>query len=127
MCVVTTGYHVKLIQDLLPGLAARGLRPELVDVYRFPFDGDQLVELLRRFRRIVTVEEHMLQGGLGSSVLELLAAHEALRPVRRIGIDAERGYPEIDGGRAYFERLFGLDGESLEKRIVEEYERLTVC
>lgn len=125
VCVVTTGYHVKVLRDLLPDLAGRGMCPELVDVYRYPCDGEQLAQLLRRFRRIVTVEEHMLQGGLGSYVLEIMAAHDVLLPVHRLGIDAERGYPELDGGRRYFEKLFGLDREGLEKMINDAYGKLS--
>ena len=40
----------------------------------------------RRFSRILTLEDGVLQGGMGSAVLEFMADHGYAPRVRRIGI-----------------------------------------
>jgi 1-deoxy-D-xylulose-5-phosphate synthase len=69
-------------------LSAQGIQTTVVNS-RFvkPLDADQIVDLVRPFSRIITIEENVLHGGFGSAVLELLADHGALPPyIKRIGI-----------------------------------------
>ncbi|MEZ4354621.1 MAG: 1-deoxy-D-xylulose-5-phosphate synthase [Myxococcota bacterium] len=51
-----------------------------------PLDRERILDLARRCRVIVTVEEHSVMGGFGSAVLELLAEEGLRRPVRLLGI-----------------------------------------
>lgn len=113
LLVISTGRHVGLLAELMPKLAKCGVQPTLIDLFRVPCDKAALVKQIHKHKRIVTVEEHVLQGGLGSYVLEMMADQNVLRPVRRFGIDIERGYPELYGGRGFFDKLFGLDKEGL--------------
>ena len=54
-----------------------------------PLDRERILELARRCRVLVTVEEHSAQGGFGSAVLELLAAEGLRTPVKTLGIPDE--------------------------------------
>ncbi|MGB9885886.1 MAG: 1-deoxy-D-xylulose-5-phosphate synthase [Moorellales bacterium] len=69
-------------------LSARGIEVAVINA-RFvkPLDRELIVEQVRRTGYLLTVEEHVLAGGFGSAVLELLAA-EGIRPngVRCLGI-----------------------------------------
>jgi len=74
-----------------PSLEAAGLlMKENIDVCvvnsRFvkPLDKDFLLELSLKFKHIVTAEEGILDGGFGSSILELIN-----RPVLRLGLPCE--------------------------------------
>lgn len=53
-----------------------------------PLPADDLLELARRYDRILFVEENVLAGGFSSAVLELYAEHGAMRgqKLRRLGI-----------------------------------------
>ena len=51
-----------------------------------PIDEELLHEVGRRFSRILTLEDGVLQGGMGSAVLEFMADHGYAPRVRRIGI-----------------------------------------
>ena len=51
-----------------------------------PIDQDILHEVGHRFRKVVTVEDGVISGGLGSAVLEFFADHGYHPEVRRIGI-----------------------------------------
>lgn len=116
---ITTGYHTRMMLDVINGLSAGGIAPALLDIFRFPFDRAKLTDIMRAFDKILIVEEHILQGGLSSAVLEVMADYGVLRPVKRVGIDIEKGYPEFFGRRDYFQKYFRLDTEGLESAALE--------
>ncbi len=72
--------------------AAKILRREGIEVGIFhprfikPLDAEFLSAAGRHYRRIVTIEDHALIGGFGSSVLELLNESGAAATVHRIGL-----------------------------------------
>ncbi|MFO7543927.1 MAG: 1-deoxy-D-xylulose-5-phosphate synthase [Trueperaceae bacterium] len=51
-----------------------------------PLDTVMLTDIARSARAIVTVEDHTVVGGLGSAVLEALAAEGLATPVTRLGV-----------------------------------------
>jgi transketolase len=57
-------------------------------------------------KRIITLEEHFLPGGLGSAVCEILNDNGVSIPVKRLGLDINAGYKHCYkyGGRALLSR-----------------------
>jgi transketolase len=49
-----------------------------------PLSQTQLLEIAARCRRMITLEEHSIMGGMGSAVAEALA-HKSQTPIQRIG------------------------------------------
>jgi len=79
-----------------------------------PIDEDILREA-GKCRRIVTVEDGVVQGGLGSAVLEFMADHNLHPEVVRLGLPdhfVEHGTPD----ELY--HLVGLDAEAIRRAIV---------
>ena len=79
-----------------------------------PIDEDILREVGTSSRRIVTVEDGVIQGGLGSAVIEYMADHNLHPEVIRLGLPdhfVEHGTPE----ELY--HLVGLDAETIKKNI----------
>jgi len=78
-------------------LANRGYRACVVNLHTIkPIDKDLIVDIARRCRCIVTVEEHSIIGGLGSAVSEVVAESYPV-PVLRVGVEdkfGESGKPE---------------------------------
>ena len=86
-----------------------------------PLDEDLIVRLAVGTRRIVTVEDHMVAGGFGSAVLELLESHGLLQTVevRLVGFPdrlIEHGAPSI------LKELYGLTSSHI-KDVVRELVR----
>ena len=55
-------------------LAEEGISAEVIDCFSIqPFDKETLLESVRKTGRVVTVEDHSIRGGLGSTVAEVLA------------------------------------------------------
>ena len=79
-----------------------------------PIDEDILREVGTTCRRIVTVEDGVIQGGLGSVVIEYMADHNLHPEIIRLGLPdkfVEHGTPE----ELY--HIVGLDAENIKKKI----------
>ncbi len=85
--VLAIGNTVHPALEAAGELAAEGISCAIVNA-RFvkPLDRARIVGLARRCRVLVTVEEHSVQGGFGSAVLELLAEEGIQLPVRVLGV-----------------------------------------
>lgn len=96
-------------------LSVRGIRFGVVDA-RFvkPLDRETLIGLARTVGRIVTVEEHVLQGGFGSAVLEVLEEEMLSPAVLRIGLP-DRFIEH--GGQAALHAAYGLDAVGIARTI----------
>jgi transketolase len=82
-----------------------------------PIDADALTELAAHVRLIVTVEEHVLTGGLGSAVLETLSDRLPGRipPLRRLGLpDA---FPVKYGSQQEHHKLHGLTASGIAQAV----------
>lgn len=72
-------------------LAKRGIEAEVINS-RFvkPLDEEAIISSLQKTGTLITIEEHVLAGGFGSAVLEMLEDRDIIGyPVRRIGIPDE--------------------------------------
>jgi len=114
--VIAIGSMVIPALEAAQRLAVEGISVGVVNA-RFvkPLDRELIGNLARRVKRIVTVEEHVLDGGFGSAVLEFLSTLniEGLM-VRRIGIPDN--FIE-QGPQSYLRRKYGLDSEGIERII----------
>jgi 1-deoxy-D-xylulose-5-phosphate synthase len=89
-------------------------------IYLKPIDEDLLHEAGKRFARIITVENGVRKGGLGSAVLEFMADNGYTPRVQRIGVpDAFIGH----GAVSELFKLCGMDAKSIARIILEENER----
>ena len=80
-----------------------------------PLDTEMLDEIGKKFHRIVTVEDGILNGGMGSAVLEFMSNHSNTPTVKRIGIPdsfIEHGAPED------LYHLCGMDEEGIYKTLL---------
>ena len=80
-----------------------------------PIDEGILQEAGTTFRRIVTVEDGVVKGGLGSAVIEYMSDHNLHPQIVRLGLPdhfVEHGTPE----ELY--HLVGLDAEAIKKTII---------
>jgi len=81
-----------------------------------PLDKDALDSVFRKFKKIITVEDGVLKGGFGSSIIEFMCDNGYSAEVKRLGIHdyfVEQGTPD----ELYAE--CGFDAEGIEKAIRE--------
>jgi len=86
--ILTFGTTISLAKEAAEQLAKQGIQAEIVNA-RFikPLDEAMLHKIVERKIPIFTVEEAILQGGFGSSVLEFLDNHDYMNvSINRMGI-----------------------------------------
>jgi 1-deoxy-D-xylulose-5-phosphate synthase len=104
-------------------LKKEGISATLVNA-RFikPLDDRLIVEIARRTKKIITVEENVLAGGFGSAVLECLSgAGVADVTVKRIGIGDE--FVE-HGAQRILREKYGLDEQGIYAAALELVKKL---
>lgn len=100
-------------------LAARGIRSTVAVVASVsPPPIADLAALSSRFPLAITVEAHYTAGGLGSLVSEVVAGHGLGCRVIRRGVSTTPS--GASGNKAYYDKLHGLDVESLVECAVAE-------
>lgn len=111
--IAVTGVPTFMAMEAAERLAADGIAVDLLEVATLkPLDADALAASARKTGRVLTVEEHTIQGGLGGAVAEALARHAPAR-IDMVGLEdcfAESG--------DYLKLLakYGLSAEHIERK-----------
>jgi transketolase len=85
--IISTGLMTGRALDAAKKLNAVGVNATVLHVSTLkPFDRDAIVALAKRTRAIVTAENHVISGGLGSAVADALTDAGISTQFRRIGI-----------------------------------------
>lgn len=90
---------------------------KLLDCFSLPVDKDVFVEELKGSRRILTVEDGIVEGGIGSMVLEILNDYGLQIPVKRFALRFGDGYPHRFTNRSVIHRKEGISLEELEREL----------
>ncbi|CUU45796.1 transketolase family protein [Clostridium beijerinckii] len=91
VAIIATGIMVAKALDAAQILSEEGINATVVNISTIkPFDNSLIVDVAKRVGKIVTVEEHSIIGGLGSTVAEALIEEYPVK-IKRIGINDEFG------------------------------------
>jgi transketolase len=122
--LVTTGVMTQVALHAAEFLAAEGVQAGVLHVHTVkPLDQDALIAHAQRVPLVVTVEEHLLSGGFGSAVLEVLSDRMggAMPVVVRAGLpDA---FPTGYGDQTGALRRVGLDERGIADRVLTAVRR----
>ncbi len=107
VCVVACGYLVHKALKVREQLAAEGIDAGVIDLFRIKPLAPEVVETLSRYSAVITVEEQILEGGIGSGILEAITEAGQWRPLTRLGM--RNGFEVVNGDRDELHRLYGFD------------------
>ncbi len=95
--VFATGHLVWEAIKACEELEKDGISAEIINIHTIkPIDKKAILESVKKTGAVVTAEEHMLNGGLGDSIAQILG-RELPTPIEMIGVDdtfGESGTPE---------------------------------
>lgn len=95
-------------------LERRGVQARVISMHTVkPLDREVVVRAGRECRAVITVEEHMVHGGLGESCAAILMSARARVPFEIVGIPDEH---TVTGAQADIFRYYGISMESLAVR-----------
>lgn len=122
IAVLTVGPIGNTVAKAIKELQEKGFHPAHYNmIFVKPLDEDLLREVGKKFRRIITVEDGVKNGGMGSAVTEFFNDADIPVIVKRLGLPdkfVEHGTPE----ELY--KLCGLDKDSIKQEIKNQYNKL---
>lgn len=106
------------VQECLKAYEQLEKKPKVVNIHTIkPIDEELIADLANNYSTLVSVEDHLITGGLGSAIAEVMAENGGKAKLVRLGI------PNVFGESGKPEQLyhkFGIDCDS----IVEEVKKL---
>lgn len=111
MAFIATGETVVHALLAAGALAERGLSCRVLSMHTIkPLDTEAILNAGRECRAVVTVEEHMVHGGLGEACAAVLMQGGVSKPFRIVGFPDEETVP---GAQADIFRHYGISMEGL--------------
>ncbi len=108
---IATGETVLPAYQAMEELVENGVDAGVISLHTLrPLDTEAILAAARRSQVLVTVEEHSVNGGLGSSVAALLMQAGIYRPLRIVGIPDEYTYT---GSQAQIFAHYGISPSGL--------------
>lgn len=116
--LIGCGYYSERLMLIAETLKEKGISAKVIDLFSIPFNEKHFIEEIENDDFIMTVEEHVLQGGIGTIILEALNKHGIVKRVKRMGIDFGSRYTNLFGSREYFMKKYGLDDKAITSMIL---------
>jgi transketolase len=114
--VVTTGYILADVLSAVSILENEGISIELIGMPTVSIiDKDLILNSIKKTRKIITIEEHYILGGLGSVVGEMISEYDPI-PLKRIGLPHEY---ISSGPYDLLKEKYNMDAKGISKRIKE--------
>lgn len=87
VAILSLGHPGNLVTKAIETLESENISPAHYDMrFAKPIDEELLHEVFSNYKKVITVEDGCIMGGMGSAVLEFMADHEYSAKVLRLGI-----------------------------------------
>jgi len=114
LTIVATGLCVSSSLEAAEMLAKEGIDAKVINIHTIkPLDEELILEAAKETKRVVTVEEHSVIGGLGSAVCDCLS-QACPTPVLKIGVNDVYGE---SGPAVKLIEKYGLDATGVYEKI----------
>lgn len=118
VAILAIGKTVSFALEAAERAAAEGVSTAVYDlIYAKPLDEQLIIEVGKRFDRVITVEDGILRGGVGEAVTKVLADNNLHPTVSSLGIDDK--FIE-QGSAAELYHLCGYDTEGILSAILKK-------
>ena len=118
VAVLAIGKTVSFALEAAERAAAEGVSAAVYDlVYAKPLDEQLILEVGKRFSRVITVEDGVLRGGVGQAITKILADRGLHPQITSLGIDDK--FIE-QGTTAELYSLLGYDTEGILRAILKK-------
>ncbi len=115
--LAVTGVLLPRAMEVAMNLRKRGITSRVISMHTIvPLDKELIVESSKKTKVLVSLEEHFVNGGLGSAVSEVLAEAGIRTRFRRFGVEPK--YFSLTGSQEYMRTQTGLGASQLEEAIV---------
>lgn len=120
LCLFSTGNMLPTAIAAAKHLQLKGISTHLISMHTVkPLDTELLASLTSKHSIWVTLEEHSLIGGLGSSIAEWMSDH-TIQQTKLIRFGTPDRFPHSIGSQQYLRTQYGLEPEPIANRIMKE-------
>ena len=108
IAILTTGNMVHTALEVSNRLGRENVG--VIELYKIKPINPAVKDTLTQYKQIVSLEEHLLDGGLGSIVSEMITDNNLPVKLKRIGL---KDFIYAYGGRENIQKICGIDAESV--------------
>ena len=117
-CILSTGAITKEAMDAVKELKKENIN---VSLYSFPtikpLDEELLINLSKKFNKIITLEEHQIYGGFGSSIADAITDNDLNIKLYRLGMKDE--FTSVVGSTEYLRHYYEMDKDAIIAKVKE--------
>jgi transketolase len=118
--IFSTGHLVWESLEAEKILRASGINPEIINIHTIkPLDVDAVIHSIKKTGCAVTAEEHMMNGGLGDSIAQLVVRNYPV-PMEMIAVNDKFGF---SGKPQQLMNRFGLDAQHIVEAVIKVISR----
>jgi transketolase len=89
--IIATGHLVWPALQACAALLEKGIEAEIINIHTIkPLDAEAVIQSVKKTGCVVTAEEHLMNGGLGDSIAQLLAL-QLPTPLEMVAVDDKFG------------------------------------
>ena len=116
--IVSNGIMTQTALEVSSAISKNNISVGVIDIFRFkPLNIKKLVELIKDKKKIIALEENIPTGGLAARLAEVIVSNNLSCKLIKISLKDE--YLFESGPREWMHKKYGLDKESIIKKILE--------
>ena len=118
--IIVAGGILEEVIEAVNFLEKKNISASIISMHTInPIDKDSIMRAYDQTNAIITVEEHALNGGLGSAVAECLFDAQLNNSNRKfLRIALENKFSSIVGDQKYLRKIYKMDSKSIYERIL---------
>ena len=121
VAIISCGNIISNCIDAAIKLKKKNINCSVINMHTIkPIDKKKIIELSKKFKLIITVEEHNIIGGLGSAVAEVLSEVTSSPKLIRLGVN---DFYSSGGSYEYLKNIYGLSIKKIISTISKNYEK----
>jgi len=118
ICILSTGTILPTAVEVAKKLQEQNITTKLVSLHTVkPLDVELLSQITKKFKLIITLEEHSIIGGLGSSIADWVMDHASNSQTKLLRFGTPDRFSQTTMGRENAHRTFGLTPEAIINKI----------
>ncbi|QSZ26503.1 1-deoxy-D-xylulose-5-phosphate synthase [Aceticella autotrophica] len=122
VAIFAFGNMVNIALEVRDKIYKEGVYPYVVNLrFAKPLDSELILDIANKAKYIITIEDNVINGGIGSAILELLNKFGIYKPVVRLG------FPDkfIEHGDVNtLLKKYNLDSDSIKEKIIRLYREM---
>jgi transketolase len=119
ICIVATANMVHSALAISRQFEKKGSNIGVIDLYKLKPIGQEFKKVISKYKTIISLEEHLLDGGMGSIIAEIITDEHLPIILKRLGLNKY----VYAYGRKNIQKLFGINEESI-VNVIENLQRI---